>query len=230
MAPAGDIAPRACAAPKAPAVAPREARARALDARRGRGRPAALQPCSAPAAPLQRPWEVLAFGPISCHSASPRAQVLAVNHVFEMLLHFTQPQGGDWSAAVAQADPSPRPRPRSTPHPSRHPNLHLHPSPSPSPPNPNPHDSPSPSPEPASPHSSPNQNPDPDRWTIAQAMPQRRGATLREPAAPAAAPSEAVAVAAVPACAPEPSAVAEDTAGGAARDSASGERGDGVKG
>lgn len=96
--------------------------------------------------------------PIDEHMQCSQRRVLAVNHVFEMLLHFTQPQGADWSAAVAQA------------------------------------------------------------------MPQRRGATLREPAASAAAPSEAPAVAAAPACAPEPRAVAEDTARGAARDAAPGDR------
>lgn len=85
--------------------------------------------------------------PIDEHMQCLQRRVLAVNHVFEMLLHFTQPQGGDWSAAVAQA------------------------------------------------------------------MPQRRGATLRDTAAPAAAPSEAVAVDA----APEARVVVED----AARDSGS---------
>ena len=46
--------------------------------------------------------------PIDEHMQCLQRRVLAVNHVFEMLLHFTQPQGGDWSAAVAQAMPQRR--------------------------------------------------------------------------------------------------------------------------
>ena len=68
-------------------------------------------------AALSVPW-ARPLSPTTRHSLpSDYTQVLAVNHVFEMLLHFTQPQGGDWSAAVAQADPSPSPSPHPNPYP-----------------------------------------------------------------------------------------------------------------
>ena len=94
---------------------------------------------------LSVPW-ARPLSPTTSHSLpSYCTQVLAVNHVFEMLLHFTQPQGGDWSAAVAQAGPSPSPSPHPDPQALAlallNPNANPNPSPSPSP-------SPSPEPEP----------------------------------------------------------------------------------
>ena len=85
-------------------------------------------------AALSVPW-ARPLSPTTSHSLpSYCSQVLAVNHVFEMLLHFAQPQGGDWSAAVAQAGPSPSPSPHPNPHPHPHPHRYPSPSPSPSPP------------------------------------------------------------------------------------------------